>query len=370
MRAILSIESLSPRLTGIGRYTWELASRLPAYLGHGSVRYYRNRSWIKQPDTLLQIEKPTLSPMSKFIPRSARSALLKWNCKGAVFHGPNYFLPPCADIGVATIHDLSVFKFPETHPAERINQFEREFARSINKAVHLITDSNATRQEVIDFLGWPENKISAVPLGVSERFRPHTAAELAVVLKKYGLCPHQYCLCVSTLEPRKKIDRLLCAYQGLPASIRQRFPLVLVGGSGWLSESLHEQITTLAGQGWLHYLGFVEEADLPMLYAGARSFVYPSIYEGFGLPVLEAMASGVPVVTSNQTSLPEVTRGAALLVNPDDIDALSQSIHVSLLDDAWHLAARENSIRVAQGYTWNQCIEQTISVYNHILKEQ
>lgn len=119
----------------------------------------------------------------------------------------------------------------------------------------------------------------------------------------------------------------------------------------------------MAAQGWLRYLGFVPEADLPALYAGAHAFVYPSIYEGFGLPVLEAMASGVPVVASMFTSLPEVTQGAALLVDPDDIDALTQGIFNSMYDEPWRETACKAGLAIAQSYTWSRCVDQTVDVY-------
>jgi alpha-1,3-rhamnosyl/mannosyltransferase len=185
-------------------------------------------------------------------------------------------------------------------------------------------------------------------------------------LAKYGLRHGGYALCVSTLEPRKKIAHLLQAYQCLPQRLREQTPLILIGSRGWLSEQLQQEIERLAQQGWLRYLGFVPEADLPALYAGARTFIYPSSYEGFGLPVLEAMASGVPVVTSNRSSLPEVTKGAALLVDPDDIDALSRSIEAGLSDQPWRDGAIASGLAVAQGFTWDRCIEQTVHVYKNI----
>jgi glycosyltransferase involved in cell wall biosynthesis len=136
----------------------------------------------------------------------------------------------------------------------------------------------------------------------------------------YGLSHGSYSLCVTTIEPRKRIDSLLAAYARLPEKLRVVYPLILVGGKGWRSEHLHQAIDAAANAGWLHYLGFVPEDDLPALYAGARLFVYPSSYEGFGLPVIEAMASGVPVVTSNRSCLPEIASGAAKLVDPDDVE--------------------------------------------------
>ena len=168
------------------------------------------------------------------------------------------------------------------------------------------------------------------------------------------------------MEPRKKIDRLLSAYRLLPQAVRQLYPLILVGSSGWLSEALLAEVARLSSQGWLKYLGFVPQSDLPALYAGARAFVYPSVYEGFGLPVLEAMASGVPVVASPFTSLPEVTRGAALLVDPDDVDALTSAVHRSLVDENWRQTAITSGLAVAQTFSWDRCADQTIKVYQSI----
>lgn len=371
MRVALSVEALAPVLTGIGRYSWELTTRLPLQQGVNSVRYYRQGSWVKDPNLLLQ---PALNmepqEKRKFIgvrlPKCIREFKLKRDCHHQLFHGPNYFLPSCVDMGVATVHDLSVFKFPETHPLERVKQFEREFTLSMSRAAHLITDSESTRQEVIDFLSWPMDKITAVPLGVSSKFSPMVGDILTPYLHKYGLVQGQYALCVSTLEPRKKINNLLEAYQVLPQSQRTMYPLVLIGSSGWLSDSLHTKIENLSRQGWLRYLGYVPETDLPALYAGARSFIYPSIYEGFGLPVLEAMASGIPVVTSNKTSLPEVTKGAALLVDPDDIDAMAMSINRSLSDDQWRDSAIDLGLAIARSFSWDHCVEQTVQVYKSI----
>jgi len=369
LKVVLSVEALAPVLSGIGRYTWELATRLPAQLGQGQISYMRQRHRVGNPAQLLDgsWKAPktglNLCGIKVKTPRWLKERQLIASCKGQVFHGPNFFLPSFADRGVITVHDLSVFKYPETHPIERIRHFEAEFTKSVQRASHIITDSDATRAEVIAYLGWSPDNITAVPLGVSPTFKPRSAQDVAECMARYKLIYGQYALCVSTMEPRKKIDALLVAYQRLPDVVRQRHPLVLIGGAGWLSEKLHEEIARLSAQGWLHYLGFVPEVDLPFLYSGARTFVYPSIYEGFGLPVLEAMASGVPVVTSNRTSLPEITQGAALLVDPDDIVALTQALDVALGDESWRQPAQQRGLTVAMTYTWDKCIENTIEVY-------
>lgn len=361
----MSVEALAPQLSGIGRYTWELASRLPAHADVESTKFYRNGGWVQDATTLLVTDKPQHR-------RGWSTLLPKWLDKprvrrGEVFHGPNYFLPAFVEGGVATIHDLSVFRYPETHPAERLAHFEKEFSQSLKRAAHLITDTETVRQEVIKFCHWPAAKITAVPLGVSPAFAPRTPESIAAVLSVHGLLPGAYSLCVSTIEPRKKIDRLLAAYASLSANIRRRYPLVLIGGQGWLSDALHDEIDKARQQGWLHYLGFVSEPELAALYAGARGFVFPSIYEGFGLPVIEAMASGVPVVTSNRSCLPEVSQGAALLVDPDDVDALGEAIQRCLEDERWRASAIEAGLRVTASVMWERCVKETVDIYERVL---
>ncbi len=345
MKVILSVEALSPQLSGIGRYTLELASRLPAEKSIESLRLYRNGEWIRDAAALLESgELRQHRRLSGMVPKWINKPRVR---RDEIFHGPNYFLPAFVGNGVATIHDLSVFRYPETHPAKRLAHFEKEFFQSLKRAAHLITDTETVRQEVIEFCDWPADKITAVPLGVSPAFGPYAAESIATVLAGFGLSPGAYALCVSTIEPRKKIDRLLAAYAGLPEQIRKHYPLVLIGAKGWLSDVLHGEIDRARQQGWLHYLGFLSEAEMVAFYAGARAFVFPSIYEGFGLPVIEAMASGVPVVTSNCSCLPEVSQGAALLVDPDNIEALIAAIRHSLEDELWRSTAINAGFRVA-----------------------
>lgn len=374
MKVVLSVEALGPTLTGVGRYVHELACLLPMKLGVENLDFYRNGQWIKDPKTLLtkpdKHQKAALAQKNPAFkikpPRLLRQSLLNWKCHGKVFHGPNHLIPQCADNGIITIHDLSVFKFPETHPADRIAQFNQQFSLSVARASHLITVSNATRLEVMSYLGWPAEKITAVHNGVSDAFSPKSADIISACLHRYGLTYGGYTLCISTLEPRKKIERLISSYQTLPQAVRCRYPLILAGSSGWLSDALLAEIERLSPQGWLKYLGFVPQDDLPSLYAGARAFVYPSTYEGFGLPVLEAMASGVPVVASPFTSIPEVTQGAALLVDPDDVDALAAAVHRSLGDENWRQTAISSGLAVAQTFSWDRCADETIKVYKSV----
>jgi alpha-1,3-rhamnosyl/mannosyltransferase len=365
LKLIFAVDALTPALSGIGRYTWELTQRLAQSANFARVRYYRNEQWIKVPAALLGT--PPLSKKRGIRPpRWAKNLYWQRTCREQVFHTPNYLLPRYAENGVITVHDLSVFKFPETHPVARVRQFEKSFQQSLNIAAHLITDSEVTRQEVMAHFGWPSERISAIHLGVTSAYAPRSAAQLTPLLQHYGLSADGYTLCVSTIEPRKRIDHLITAYAQLPQELRTAYPLVLIGGKGWQSEVLHAQIVMAQQAGWLHYLGFVDEADLPALYAGARLFIYPSIYEGFGLPVAEAMASGVPVITSNRSTLPEISAGAALLIDPDDIDAITTAIEFALLDEPWRQAHITAGLNIAARYSWDTCFQKTCAVYQAV----
>ena len=268
--------------------------------------------------------------------------------------------------GVITVHDLSVFRYAETHPAERLAQFERYFRLSVDRAAHIITDSETTRQEVADFLGFDLARITAVPLAASPVFQPRGADATAAALARYDLTPQGYALCVSTVEPRKRITQLLHAWRNLPAAVRSRWPLMVTGGSGWLSDAVRDLMEKGAREGWVRYLGFVPEEDLPLLYAGASLFVYPSVYEGFGLPPVEAMASGVPVVVSNASCLPEVTGGAAMLVEPEDIAGFSRALERALEDESWRRHAIAKGLEVAGRYSWDRCARETVEVYRRL----
>lgn len=369
MRVVLAVDAVTWPLTGIGRYTRELALRLRHRPEIDKLGLYRPGRWVDESELLgerpLQVPHP-IRRIRVGMPMWARHWRRLHKVRDHLFHGPNYFLPPFSGPGIATIHDLSVFKFPGTHPKARHLHFERRFMESLRRASHLITDSEVIRNEVIEQFSWGSDRITAVPLGVSDQYTPLRSRTDPSIIREAGLEVNGYVLCVSTLEPRKGIERLLQAYRALPPPLRSRYPLVLAGSEGWLSDTILAAISRAEHEGWLRHLGYVAEADLPGLYAGARAFVYPSIYEGFGLPVLEAMASGVPVLTSNCSSLPEVAGGAALLVDPLDIEALRLGIQEVIEDAQWRLEARDRGLRVAARYSWDRCVERTLVVYQQV----
>lgn len=384
---ILATDAIRAPLTGIGRYAFELAQRLPAHPAIGQTRFFSEGRWLDQaylahvaadsrvdgqpaPHRLGLRSRLASNRLAVRAYQALAPRLFGWRLRDeaqALFHSPNYFLPPFPGRSVATVHDLSHVSYPQFHPVARVDHLNRALPETLQRVDFLITDAESIRQQVIRHFGWPAERIAAVPLGVAPVFRPRSEAEVAPVLQRYGLQPGGYTLYVGTIEPRKNLERLLAAYEVLPAPLRQRWPLVLSGAWGWHSGAIHARMARAAAAGWLHYLDFVSQDNLPLLYAGARLFAYPSLYEGFGLPPLEAMASGVPVVTSNVSSLPEVVGDAALTIDPQDVKALSFALARGLQDNAWRISAVALGLERAAAFTWASCVERTVSIYAKVM---
>ena len=384
MKLIFAVDAVFPPLTGIGRYAWELADGLAQCPESDSVLYYQHGRFVPNPTVAPDHERPQSTVHAGGTPWSARvrarlaqsktavrvySALTphlhRWRLQrfdDHLFHSPNYFLPPFSGPAVATLHDLSTLLFPEFHPSARVAYMDAELPKTLSRATHLITVSEFIRAQVIKHLSWPADKITAIGLGVDARFRPQSALMTQSVLSTYGLTHGAYTLCVATVEPRKNIERLLDAHLALSEPLRRRYPLVLAGSAGWNSEALHQRIKQLQGPG-LYYLNYVPQDHLYALYAGARLFAFPSIYEGFGLPVLEAMASGTPVLISDQASLPEVAAGAAWQVNPLNVDDIRDGLEHALQDESWREQAISAGLRRASEHSWKRCFDQTRAVY-------
>lgn len=380
MKVILSIDAVRFPLTGVGRYTFELAQHLSKSPQIDQLRFFSRHHIIDHlpsaqthkfgtsaPPLLRQ--KLLKNPVAVDLYRMASQALNGYVLRKQsefIFHGPNFYLPPFGGRSVCTFHDLSVFTWAHCHPPERVRYMRKEVALTLKRADMLITDSEYTRQEVASYFSWPLEKIRSIPLACSTEFRPRTPEELIPSLRKYGLELNSYSLYVGTIEPRKNLEALLNAYTLLPKSTRQQWPLILVGYQGWRSEELHQRIKQAEIEGWARYLGFVDEGDLPLIFAGARLFTFPSLYEGFGLPVLEAMASGTPVVCSNAATLPEVAGDAAAMCDPGDVDSLYQLISRGLEDENWRSSARENGLLRAKIFSWERCAQETASAYQKV----
>jgi alpha-1,3-rhamnosyl/mannosyltransferase len=254
------------------------------------------------------------------------------------------------------------------HPAGRVRVLDKRLPSSLAAACAVITDSVAVREEITTHYGVRAEKVHAIPLGVSPRFRPRSAPDLEPVMTRYQLTADAYLLCVGTLEPRKNLVRTVRAYASLPADLRRRFPLVVVGAKGWHESSIVAELESLAQKGQGRFLDYVDEVALTLLYAGARGVLYPSLYEGFGLPVAEAMASGTPTLTSNLGCMKELAEGAAVLVDPRETASIAQGMRQLLEDDAARARLRSAGMERVQELTWQRCAERTLLVYRHVLR--
>lgn len=378
MKVILSVEPVRFPLTGIGRYTYELASELQHCQEIASLKLFSGVRYLSDLPAASDQSSATHG-LKRMVQKSAvmielyrvlmpllRSQALRHD-SDYLYHGPNFFIPPFAGRSVATFHDLSPFTWAHCHAPKRIRYLQKELRATLDRADALITDSEFTRRELAVFSGWPLARIHTVPLASSGDFRPRAVGELQGTLARHGLLPGGYSLYVGTIEPRKNIETLLDAYGRLPIALRRRWPLILSGYKGWRSEAIHERIAAAQREGWARYLGFVPGEELPLLFAGARLFAFPSLYEGFGLPVLEALASGVPVVCSNSSSLPEVAGGAALMCDPLDVEALMANLQRGLEDEVWRSTAIEKGLQHAASFSWGRCARQTVEVYKKVM---
>ncbi|RYF32865.1 MAG: glycosyltransferase family 1 protein, partial [Cytophagaceae bacterium] len=278
------------------------------------------------------------------------------NHKFDLYHEPNILPLPFDGPTVVTVHDLSWIRYPETHPIERVRAMNKYFERGLKQATLLLTDSEFVKQELIDVFGVDAHSIQSIPLGVEPLFRPREDVETHRVLERFGLSHGHYLLAVGTLEPRKNLSLAITAYTRLPSTIRTRYPLVIAGMTGWLNASLEAQIAPLLREGQVRRVGYLSRSDLACITAGATSLVYPSLYEGFGLPPLEAMSCGVPVIALNRSSLPEVIGDAGLLVYPDDIDAVRDAMHCIIDDPALRQRLAEKSEARSKLFSWPQCV--------------
>lgn len=383
MKVLVNGTPLLAPLTGIGQYIRHLFAAMAGIEAADLYMYYGLRcekgmclpsankaQTIQRAYGIFQNLVPRPRAMRKVMEKALFAHYTRHQLAGAIYHEPSYVSLPYKGPTVLTVCDLSCFDHPETHPAERVSLMQRDMPTSIARADHIIVISEATGAALRRWFDVDPARITTTYLAADVRFRPHTAAELAPVLATWGLTSGQYVLSVGTLEPRKNLTALFEAYAGLSSGLRQRFPLVVAGMSGWHTQGLMKSAEGLISRGELRLLGYVDDALIPALYAGAAAFCYPSRYEGFGLPALEAMACGIPVITSNRTSLPEVVGDAGLMLDPDDVPGLRERLRELLEDRLLAQDLGHRGLVRAQTFSWERCARETYGVYEEVMRQR
>jgi alpha-1,3-rhamnosyl/mannosyltransferase len=359
--------------TGIGHYTYELIRAIArAEAGARCVVVYPWTVNPFRPITPAVFDDPRIeSPLPSFPVRLRRRLRERLGVPAPledligpldVYHATNYLVahPIRAARRVVTIHDLTLIRSPEWHPARRLREMGAGLRVSAEAADRIIAISQATKDDVVAHLGVDPGRVAVVPLGIDPSFHPLPRAETERALARYGLGVGSYLLFLGTVEPRKNLGRVLDAIARLDPGIG---PLVVAGGSGWGNAELSPRLAELARRGRVRRLGYVGGSLRVPLLAGARAFVFPSLYEGFGLPPLEAMACGTPVVTSGVSALPEVVGDAALLVDPLDVDALAGAIRRLWTDEGLRQDLRVRGLSRVRRYTWDATARLTLEVY-------
>lgn len=373
----LTIEHLHGKKTGVGQYGFNIALNL-ARLDTENRYFLLSPSPLHQADLDKLAEYPNMrifdhNLLERYIPRDViliplwLQFLLPFLCRrvglDVYYHtGSIWPLMPVrfAKRQLVFIHDVIPLMFPECYYKHTVYYYRLSRATNLNSYDKIIVNSNTTKKDLIMHLGVPEERISVTLLGRDERFvKINDVSKNRTVREKYGL-PESYLLFTGTLEPRKNITRLLEAYA--KGRAQEILKLVIIGKKGWLYEEIFETVKRLNLEERMMFPGFVDDKDLPCVYSMARVFVYPSLYEGFGLPVLEAMACGAPVITSNVSSMREVTGEAAILVDPQNVEALAESIDKVVFNNATYDRLCRASIARAREFTWERTARETLDL--------
>lgn len=351
---------------GIAKYMRRLAAHAPGIASaHAHLHFYRRGHAETLSPRAQKVECWT--PAHHRLETSALSVELMPH-QLDLFHSPD-FIPPrwgCRR-AVITVHDLAFLHYPQFLTDDSRRYYHAQIGYAVRRAHAIIAVSHATRDDLINLLAAPPGKIAVIHEGVDREFRPMPAEAVKAALAQWRLSAG-YLLFVGTFEPRKNVPGLLRAY----ARLRERCPdaplLVLVGNRGWLFDEAMDCVRDLRLDPHVRFFENLPSAELPAVYNGACALVLPSHYEGFGFPVLEAMACGVPTVVANRSALPEIAGEAALAANPDDADELADAMQRASSDSALRAELREKGMQRARLFTWEKAARETVKLYEQTLR--
>ncbi len=378
-KVLIDASSLLSPITGIGRYTYEISKRLQnltvykyeIFFNYGFCSKELYGPSNEQTNTQLKAKKlqsfiKKFSLLKKF-GRKFYTFIAKFDPNIYDFYWQPNFIPNQnikAKKVISTIHDFSFKLQPHWHPKERVQYLNKNFNLA-KKADHIITGSNFTKQEIIDYMQIPQDNISVIYHGVDhDIYKLYLQNELQQTKLRFDL-PDKFLLFVGSIEPRKNLLSMLNAYNLLTKEEKSALPFILVGFRGWQNIEIMQEIEK--SKEHIHYLGFVTDLELAHIYNLATMFIYPSLYEGFGLPPLEAMACGTPVIVSSVASLPEVCADAALYINPTDLQDIKDKILTLLYDETLREALSQKGKTQAALFSWDKSALEHLKVFQKVL---
>jgi len=364
---------LLSKLTGIGRYTYEISKELilndefdvEFFYGYHSKKLLHpsKNSEIKNIKSLLTKNQFIKKVARKILMLSSKIISPKYN----LYWSPNFI--PINGIKaskiVTTVHDFSFYLHPQWHPIERLDYFNKYFLKNIKKTDWIITGSEFTKQEIIKYLKFPDEKITVIHHGIDKNL--YKIYELNILTRtkiKFKLSDN-FLLFVGSIEPRKNLLNLLKAYHILPDVIKKRYPLILVGFKGWNNDDIMKEIEKEKNN--IRYLGYLSDEELAHIYNLASIFVYPSLYEGFGIPPLEAMACGTPIIASNVASMPEACANAAVYIDPYDYIDIANNIELLVKDENKMNSLIEKGLERVKEFTWEKSAKAHMKVFKKVL---
>lgn len=362
---------LSP-FTGIARYTYENSKRIKQ-----SDDYNVYFNYIYPSKNLLENRnqktksKFTINLLSKnrFLKKYKRKLINAINIFDHkiydIYWQPNIIPNPHikAKNIVSTVHDLSFLHYPKSHPKERIDYFKKNFVKQVSKSSYIITGSNYTKEEIVKYLHFSPNKVRVISHGIDHNlYKKYPNNILNKTKQKFNL-PDNFLLFVGSIEPRKNLLTLLKAFNSLQEEIKQKYPLFLVGASGWKNEDILQEINQSPH---INYIGYIKDEELPHIYNLATVFIYPSLYEGFGIPPLEAMACATPTIVSNTTAMPEICQDATLYINPADTSDIKDKILLLLRNENLQRELIEKGLQRVKKFTWEKSAQKHIELFDYL----
>jgi len=377
LRVLINTIPLLSLITGVGKCTYYIAKTLREidkendyyyYYGYYSrkLKLLYNSFLIKSLNKFKGFIRAT--PFAPFLRRFRDSLVEFWKREFDLYLEPNYILLDKiqAKKKLVFVYDFSFDLYPEWHPKDRVLYFKENFWKRIKRADKIFLPSKFIYNEALNRYGFENLKLSVVHLGVDhEIFRKHQPELVEKVSQKYGL-PENFILFVGSIEPRKNLKNLLIAYELLPQHVKKEYWLVLVGFNGWNNKEIMAFLNKNKER--IVYIGYVSEKDLALIYNKTSIFIYPSLYEGFGLPPLEAMACGCPVIVSNRAGLPEVCGDAAYYIEPESPESIKHGILRILEDNSFREELSKKGLERAKLFTWEKTTKNLLEIFKEVLE--